>query len=106
MELSNKVLMGLLLDNYSSLLTDKQKEVTESYYLFDLSISEIAENNKTTRQAIFDTLQKAEKQLVNFEDKLCLLKQKQTIKKELEQLKEIEDINQIKAQIDLVISKI
>ena len=74
--------------------------------MFDLSISEIAENSNTTKQAIFDTLQKAERQLLNFEDKLCLLKQKENLKKELENIKSLRDIDQVKSQIDLVISKI
>lgn len=61
-----------LLDFYADLLTENQRQVLNLYYNEDLSLSEIAENQKITRQAVHDTIKKAEGQLHELEKKLCL----------------------------------
>ena len=43
-----------LLEIYSPLLSEKQREYLEDHFENDLSISEIAKNNNVSRQAIFD----------------------------------------------------
>ena len=50
----------LLLDFYSELLTDKQKDIMELYYYEDLSLSEIADHEKITRQGVHDTIKRSE----------------------------------------------
>ncbi|HZJ84933.1 MAG TPA: sigma factor-like helix-turn-helix DNA-binding protein [Syntrophomonadaceae bacterium] len=65
--------MVMLLDCYSPLLTAKQGQVLNLYYELDLTISEIAENMDTSRQAIFDLLKRAEHSLINYENKLGLV---------------------------------
>ena len=62
--------IGILLDIYGSLLTDKQFEMLNDYYNNDYSLAEIAENYSITRQAVRDDLKKGEKKLYNFEEKL------------------------------------
>ncbi len=73
--------ISMLMDIYSSLLTDKQKDIMDLYYNDDLSLSEIAELNKTSRQAIHDLIKRCDKQLLSYESKLNLL-QKSKSKKE------------------------
>ena len=63
-----------LLDIYEPLLTNKQKEIMEMYYIYDLSLAEIAELNNTSRQAIHDLIKRCYKQILSYEDKLNLLK--------------------------------
>lgn len=78
MELYSKVKYGELLNIYGSLLTEKQLRRMEEYFLFDLSLTEIAENNNSSRQAVYDALQKTICVLDDFENKLKLLeKQKE-----------------------------
>ena len=64
---------SLLYDYYGALLTDKQREVFEMYYLNDMSLSEIAENSGVSPQGISDMLKRSEKLLSKYEQKLNLI---------------------------------
>ena len=63
----------LLLDFYGELLTDKQREIYGAYFLYDLSLSEIAEQQTVSRQAVHDVVKRTEKILFRYEDKLGLV---------------------------------
>ena len=65
---------GTLLELYGGLLTDKQYSAIDKYYNMDLSLSEIAQEDKITRQAVRDNIKKAEEKLEFFESKLKLYK--------------------------------
>ena len=65
---------GTLLELYGELLTDKQYSAIDKYYNMDLSLSEIAQEDKITRQAVRDNIKKAEEKLEYFESKLKLYK--------------------------------
>ena len=84
--MEKKVRLGMLCEIYGGLLTKKQLSVLSDYCDNDLSISEIAENNNTTRQAINDIIKKGENKLFEYEEKLGIMKT--TLKNE----KTIEDI--------------
>jgi predicted DNA-binding protein YlxM (UPF0122 family) len=62
-----------LWDMYSPLLTATQKEITDLYFNYDLSLGEIAEQKGVSRQSVSDCLQKCRKQLEKYEDKLRFL---------------------------------
>ncbi|WP_019120473.1 YlxM family DNA-binding protein [Brevibacillus massiliensis] len=70
LEKTNQV--NLLFDFYAPLLKGKQREYLELYYLDDLSLSEIAEMHEVSRQAVYDHIKRAEKQLFEYEEKLQL----------------------------------
>ncbi|MBQ7949267.1 MAG: DNA-binding protein [Clostridia bacterium] len=63
-----------LWDTYSPLLTATQREITDLYFNYDLSLGEIAEQKGVSRQSVSDCLQKCRKQLEKYEEKLCFLK--------------------------------
>ncbi len=59
-----------LWDLYSPLLTATQREITDLYFNFDLSLGEIAEQKGVSRQSVSDCLQKCRKQLEIYDEKL------------------------------------
>ncbi len=65
--------IGTLFDFYGKLLSDKQYEVVELYYIHDFSLGEIGDELNVTRQGIFDLLRRAEQKLYLYEEKLGLV---------------------------------
>lgn len=65
--------MNLLFDFYGQLLTNRQKVFMDLYYAQDFSLGEIAGEYQVTRQAVYDTLKRAEQTLSHYEDKLGLV---------------------------------
>ena len=59
-----------LLDAYGPLLTAHRREVCELYYMCDLSLTEIAEQQGTSKQSVSDTLAKSRALLDEYEQKL------------------------------------
>lgn len=98
--MEKNVKIGILLDIYGKLLTEKQYKLLDDYYNKDLSLSEIAENEKITRQAVRDNLLKGENNLLEYDKKLKLLN---TIK-EIDEIKEL--VNSIELKDRKVIDKI
>lgn len=72
--IEEKVKMSILCQLYGKLLTEKQYEVLDDYYNNDLSLSEIAENLEITRQAVRDNIKKGENKLLEYEEKLGIMK--------------------------------
>ena len=48
--------MNYLFDFYQSLLTDKQRNYLELFYLQDYALSEIADTFNVSRQAVYDNI--------------------------------------------------
>ncbi len=72
--MEKNVKLSILCQLYGKLLTKKQYEFLNDYYNNDLSLSEIAENNGITRQAVRDNIKKGEKKLFEYEEKLLFMK--------------------------------
>lgn len=92
--MEKKVEVSMLCDLYGKLLTEKQFEFINDYYNNDLGLSEIAENNNITRQAVRDIIKKGERKLFEYEEKLLFMKkmltQEQKIQEALSELTKIE----------------
>ena len=84
--MEEKVKISMLLEIYGKLLTEKQSQMLEDYYNHDLSLSEIAENQDITRQAVRDNIKKGENKRFELEEKLSIMK------RTLEQEKQIQEI--------------
>lgn len=94
--MEKKVEISILLDIYSNLLTEKQYEFLNDYYNNDLSLSEIAENEGITRQAVRDNLKKGENKLFEYEEKLGIMRK---------QIMQEEQIANILSEISKINSK-
>lgn len=79
-----------LFDYYGCLLTDKQQQYFTDYYMENLSITEISENNGVSRNAAYKQIKDAEKNLINYENKLHLEEKERKIKKLLNNISEKE----------------
>lgn len=63
-----------LWDLYAPILTATQREITDLYFNYDLSLAEIAEQKGVSRQSVSDCLNTCRKQLEAYEQKLGFAK--------------------------------
>lgn len=105
--MEEKVKISILLEIYGNLLTEKQYEFMDYYYNEDLSLSEIADNNDITRQAVRTILVKSKKKLEEYEKQLKFMQKEEKIKQNIEQLENTKldkeqkkIIDKIKTQFD------
>ncbi|MCR5650463.1 MAG: DNA-binding protein [Lachnospiraceae bacterium] len=70
---------AVLFDHYGELLNDKQKRIVEYTVSEDMSLSEIGEQEGITRQAASDLLKRADERLLEFEDKLGMIRKTKNI---------------------------
>ena len=62
--------MNYLFDFYQSLLTNKQRNYLELFYLEDYSLSEIADTFNVSRQAVYDNIRRTGDLVEDYEKKL------------------------------------
>lgn len=89
------VYLNNLYDMYKNLLTSKERSNFEDYYFSDLSLKEIALNNKISRNAIFKRLKNITSKLTDYENKLKLYSKKEKISKLIKDDKLKQKINEI-----------
>lgn len=82
-ELENKIKMINLIDCYGNILTEKQLAVCRSYFVFDNSLAEIAEEMKISRQGVYDALSKGLHSLEKAEKSLGVCEKMNVLKTEL-----------------------
>ena len=107
--MEKNVKVSILCEIYGKLLTQKQLEVLNDYYNNDLSLSEIAQNNEITRQAVRDIIKKGENKLFELEEKLSFMektmKQEKLIQEVLSQISKIED-NSSDKEIEKILNNV
>lgn len=80
---SDKIANSKLLDYYGNLLTDYQREILREYYDCDMSILEIADEFKISRQAVSDVIKRATEKLRETDEKLQVIRHAEKMKSEL-----------------------
>ncbi|SDL74938.1 putative DNA-binding protein [Sediminibacillus halophilus] len=96
--------VNFLFDFYQELLTPKQRNYMELYYLEDYSLGEISETFDVSRQAVYDNIRRTESMLEAYEDKLHLYKKFTERTQLLEQLEQALKGNQLTTLRELVTS--
>lgn len=93
--MKEQIYLTILFDYYESLLSEKDRLCFKDYYFNNLSLSEIAENNNISRNAVHKRLKKIEEELNNYEKKLKLYKKEQKIMSILKDEKDQEKVKNI-----------
>ena len=88
MELGLTVELGLLLDTYGELLTEKMQEILKMYVFENMSYQEIGDYFGISKPAVLDAIKKAQKKLESIEQKVQML----ALKKELNALVDKEKV--------------
>ena len=96
-----------LFDTYGLLLSKKQYELMDKFLNLDLSESELAEFENSSRQSVHDAITKAKKQLLDFEQKCKIVTRQENINSKLEEVKALLSKQKIDAeQIKMLIDEI
>lgn len=108
--MEKNVEISVLCQLYGKVLTEKQYEVLNDYYNNDLSLSEIAENNNITRQAVRDIIKKGENKLYELENGISLmnkvLQEEKIVAKVEKELNEIEKLTNSNKEVAKKINNI
>lgn len=91
------IYLSNLFDYYGELLTDKQQDYFKSYYFNNLTLSEIAENENVSRNAVHKQIKDTENKLIHYENILKQYQNSQKIKEIIKNInpemkKQIEDL--------------
>ncbi len=98
--MENREYLCSLFDSYKDLLTETEALTFTSYYIEDLSLSEIAENRGISKSSVGKTLKQAEEKLKEYEKIL----KKHILKEELNNLLEENDIHNLKERLTKIIN--
>lgn len=85
-ELNKKEKFVELLDAYGGLLNDSELKRMKYHYYDDYSLKEIADIEKTSRNAVYLSIQSAESKLNEYEDKIKFIFKRNKVKSLLEEI--------------------
>ncbi len=80
--------LTIMYDMYSPLLTEKQRNIFELYYMNNLSFQEIAELHNVSKASVFDLINRTKGKIYDYEKKLKLYE------KYIEEQKLLQDISE------------
>ncbi|MBO5453806.1 MAG: hypothetical protein J6A69_07580 [Clostridia bacterium] len=83
--------LSVLFEYYGKMLTKRQYDVCDMYLNQNLSLSEVSENLGITRQGVRDSLIKSENILINFEEKLGIMKKNENLSEIVIRIQELID---------------
>lgn len=100
---TDKLYLARYNDYYGALLTEKQSEMIKLYYDCDISLFEIAEQFGVSRQAVRDSIIRAEQALEHYENVLGLYRKQKSIEEQLDSIQSKlneQELGLIRAELD------
>lgn len=97
--MDKNIKITILFDIYGKLLTNKQQEIFKEYYLYNLSLREIAQNRNISYQGVRDSIKSSENMLENFEKSVGMLRLVENVEKVCDILNKSNNINEEKEKI-------
>ena len=85
----NTLRRSMLFDFYGDLLTEKQREYYDLHYNEDLSLGEIAEQSGISRQGVWDIIRRADKILMETEEKTGLVHRFQQLQTQVDEIEQL-----------------
>lgn len=98
--MENREYLNSLFDIYKDLLTEYQRTTFINYYIEDLTLSEIGENNGISKSSVGKTAKLVTDKLIDYENKLKIYANKN----KLAMLMDSNNLNEIKATIEDIIN--
>lgn len=86
MQIKDRIEIAVLVKYYGNILTDKQKQVIDMYVDNNLSLQEVADELKITRQAVKNNLDVAVATLKKHEELLGFIARDKRIKQKIEKI--------------------
>ncbi len=108
-QLQDFVRYGRLFEIYGGLLSEDRQKIMTSYFEYNMTLVEIAEERNITRQAVLDAIDKSCEKLDNFESQLKLNENKQKLVLKLQEIKNLADKNlqvEISEKVDNILRKL
>lgn len=103
----NKIETGILFGYYGNILNDHQKDVLHLYFDMDMSLSEIADEMKISRQGVREIIVRSVDKLKDMEDRLGLVDKIHQISNRLDKIVEENSLeNNVKEELLSIINEI
>lgn len=103
--MEDNIQITILYDIYGKLLTEKQQAIFEEYYIYNLSLREIAQNKKISYQAVRDSIKNSQESLKKFEKVLGEKAILQKLNRVLNILEENDNINEKRLELINILKK-
>lgn len=99
--MEEKLTQAYLFDFYGEMLNEHQRRIYEDFVFNDLSLGEIASEERISRQGVADMVKRCDKKLREYENKLHLVEKFLSIKTDVERIKGL--ANEFKKTNDITI---
>ena len=106
LKLNDFVKYGKLFEEYSSLLSEDRQDVMRLYFDYNMTLAEISAERGISRQAVKDAITKSCEKLDYYENNLKNCQKKEKILKELEEIRNINNLKEIRLKVEEIIGEI
>ncbi len=97
---------SLLYDFYGELLTERQRQVYEEVVLSDYSLSEVGADLGISRQGVHDLVQRTQKALAAYEEKLGCVARFVSIREKAEEIRNLTSDPEILKRVEGILGEL